>query len=243
MAISPASWEEACSAAGSYDSSVLNRFRLERSLGRKPDGSFLTHSVLGLVLRLLGKSDPLITDFGGATGDLGADLYLTYPRATYTVVENSALVELVGAKLRGVLFSDTLPPSCDVFFSSSTLQYLKDPLSIVRAAAASTQTAIVLVRNCFSDRQRFSVQRSPLFDNGAGPIPAGWQNREISYPHRTLIETDLISLVESYGFVCIANLEEHSGAAMHGTYGRQLVFWRNAPSQSLGQELKKSRAS
>ena len=225
--ISASSWKEACAAAGSYEAEIVNRFRLDRSLGRQPDGSLLRNTVLGLVTSLLQKPDLLVTDLGGGTGDLGADLRLIYPQATYTVVENPTLVGLVRGELRGVLFSATIPPVCDIFFSSSTLQYLDDPEGVLRAGIATARHAVVLVRNCFSDRVRFGVQKSPLFDNGIGPIPRGWKNQEISYPHRTLIEREVIATVEAQGFTCLANLEEHSGAAVLDSYGRQLVFWRS----------------
>ncbi len=208
--ISASSWKEACAAAETYQSETINRFRFDRSFGREPDGSLLKNTVLGLVSRLLGKPDPLITDFGGSTGDLGADLRIVYPQATYTVVENPTLVGLVKGEWRGVSFSTVIPPTCDIFFSSSTLQYLDDPEVILKTGIASARHAVVLVRNCFADCARFGVQKSPLFDNGVGPIPAGWQNREISYPHRTLVEKEVISTAEALGFTCIANLEEHS---------------------------------
>ncbi|HWE72515.1 MAG TPA: hypothetical protein VG328_05090 [Stellaceae bacterium] len=226
--VSASSWKDACEAADSYGAEIINKFRLDRSLGRQSDGSLLKNSVLGLVMSLLNKANPLVTDFGGGTGDLGVDLRAVYPLATYTVVENPTMVELVGNELRGILFSNTIPPVCDIFFSSSTLQYLEDPEYLLKRGISTAHHAVVLVRNCFSDRVRFGVQKSALFDNGIGPIPPGWQNRQISYPHRTLIEKEVISTVESHGFTCVANLEEHSGAAMPGTYGRQLVFWRNS---------------
>jgi hypothetical protein len=77
----------------------------------------------------------------------------------------------------------------------------------------------------FSEVERHIVQRSKLFANGVGPIPDGWQDREIAYPHRTLKESDFLAVAEGHGFSCISRLEENSGA-LSGCYGRQLVFWR-----------------
>jgi hypothetical protein len=66
-----------------------------------------------------------------------------------------------------------------------------------------------------------------LFDNGNGPVPSGSKNEKISYPHRSLNEEQVIAAAAAAGFRCLARLEENSGARP-GTFGRQLVFARNA---------------
>jgi hypothetical protein len=96
----------------------------------------------------------------------------------------------------------------------------------MRQGFTSARRAVVLVRNCFSQHERFSVQRSRLFDNGAGPVPAGWRDAEIIYPHRTVVEAEVIQVAEAAGFSLRSRLEEHSGAILPNSYGCQLVFWR-----------------
>jgi putative methyltransferase (TIGR04325 family) len=197
---------------------------MERSRLRKRDGSLLTGNILGLTARLAGKQDLSITDFGGATGDLGADFLAAFPAGSYTVVENPTLVSLMSNQ-GPVRFATEIPGRCDIFYSSSCLQYLVDPVGVLADGFASAKLAVVLVRNSFSDAERFYVQRSRLFDNGGGPLPEGFENCWISYPHRTLVEQDVAALAASQGFRCIARLEEPK--TFPRSYSKQLVFWRS----------------
>lgn len=219
------SWTEACAGAGSYSAKLVNEFRAKRSAGRTVDGSVLLGTPLGLVARMATSGPGLVvTDFGGATGDLGADFIAAFPGSRYVVVENETMVGLMqGAS--AVEFSTSIPSSCDIFYTSSTLQYLDDPLGVLAAGLDSARQFAVLVRNSFSDTDAYHVQTSPLFNNGSGPIPAGFQNTDITYPHRTVKEGEIMSLAASKGFECIARLEEWSGALM-GSYGKQLIFRR-----------------
>jgi hypothetical protein len=218
------SWEAAGGKAGSYEADLVNRFRVARSLGRAPDGKILRHSILALLIPLLGRDDVAITDLGGATGDLGADVLLAHPEASYVVVENATLVGMMAGR-SAVRFQPELPERCDIFFTSGTLQYLDEPMAVLERGFRSAGALAALVRNSFSDRERFHVQRSRLFANGTGPIPAGFSDRVISYPHRSLVEPEVMQLARDCGFECIAKLEESSGA-LYGQHGRQLVFAR-----------------
>lgn len=218
------SWDAAVAKAGSYEGELVNRFRAERSLGRAPDGKILRHSVLALLIPLLGRDTFAVTDLGGATGDLGADVLLAYPKASYTVVENPTLIGLMAGR-SALAFRPDLPERCDIFFTSGTLQYLDEPMAMLERGFRSAGSLAALVRNSFADRELFHVQRSRLFANGAGPIPAGYADRTISYPHRSLVEAEVMQLARDCGFECIAKLEESSGA-LYGQYGRQLVFAR-----------------
>lgn len=218
------SWEAAGAKAGSYEADLLSRFRVARSEGRTPDGKILRHSILALLIPLLGRDDFAITDLGGATGDLGADVLLAHPKASYTVVETATLAGMMAGR-SAVTFQPELPERCDIFFTSGTLQYLDDPMAMLERGFRSAGALAALVRNSFSDRELFHVQRSRLFDNGAGPLPSGFTDRVISYPHRSLVEPEVMQLARDCGLECIAKLEESSGA-LYGQHGRQLVFAR-----------------
>jgi putative methyltransferase (TIGR04325 family) len=223
------SWQDACERADSYDAAEINRFRVQRGARYEVSGSTLSANLLAIIARLLEKPDLAITDFGGATGELGAEFLRAYPKARYTVVENPALVSMVtSAALRpGLSFVSTIPAGCDVFYSSGTLQYLDDPLGTLAAGLDSARLAVVLRRNNFSDAVRFDIQESRLFDNGAGEIPDGFEDHVITYPRRTLIEAEVRDLALARGFDCIAGLPgEFMG---EGNYDRQLVFIRSQP--------------
>jgi putative methyltransferase (TIGR04325 family) len=213
------SWADAAARARGYDDAGLCRFLVARAALGRADGICLRASVLGLVAKVIGRDDLVVTDFGGGTGGLRQDFLRAYPRSTYTVVEQSALVALMGDG-----FTTAMPPACDVFYSSGTLQYLEDPLAVLAAGAASARLAVVLRKNNFADREMFDIQFSRLFDHGSGPVPESFVDSEITYPRRTLVESEVMAVVEGAGFRCIASLDEAPVAGGH--HGRQLVFLR-----------------
>jgi len=217
-------WREACARADSYDADLVNRFRLERHRIGKVDASVLQGNILGLTALALREEALAITDFGGATGDLGQAFLQAYPLGTYVVVENPTMVGLMQGK-SPVQYTTTIPQRCDIFFTSSTLQYLDDPMKVLEEGFRSAKRAAILVRNSFSETETFRVQRSFLFDNGMGPIPQGYQNVQISYPHRTIRESAVLDLARNAGFQCVSRLEEASGS-LPDSYGKQLVFLR-----------------
>ena len=221
------SWEAAAAAASSYEDSLVNKFRIDRAalrpIANTPDATGL----LGLTIRALGIADATITDFGGAVGELALNLIAAFPAAKYTVVENAKLISLI-QPLSGIEFTTEIPSSCDVFFSSGTLQYLRNPTAVLEKGFASARHAVVLARNSFSDKKLYRVHKARLFRNGSGPIPPGYQNVVVSYPHQTICERDVQMHAEREGFQCIAALEEHSGVLPYRgqVYGRQLVYLR-----------------
>jgi putative methyltransferase (TIGR04325 family) len=217
-------WREACAQAGSYNAELVNRFRSERHALNTVDTAILQGNVLGLVVLALRKEPLAITDFGGATGDLGRAFLHAYPSSRYVVVENLTMVGLMREKTP-VQYTTTMPEQCDLFFTSSTLQYLDDPMKVLEDGLRSANLAAVLTRNSFSETETFRVQRSHLFDNGMGPIPHGYQNIDISYPHRTIRESAVLDLARAMGFRCVSRLEETSGS-LTDSYGKQLVFLR-----------------
>jgi putative methyltransferase (TIGR04325 family) len=199
-------WKAASNASPSYDNEELNAFKVARSVQRPIDGSILASSVLPLVAKTL-KPELAITDFGGSTGDLGLDFLAAFPSSSYTVVETPTMVALMSGR-SAVTFVTSPPHECDVFFSSGTLQYLPHPMEVLALAFAAAKSAVVLTRNSFCDEDIFRVQRSKLFDNGSGPIPKGYRNITISYPHRTINERVVRELAKDRGFRCVSSVEE-----------------------------------
>jgi putative methyltransferase (TIGR04325 family) len=241
---SAASWDEACERVeGGYHTPGLTRFRVARARLHVPDGSLLLSNVLSLAARLVGRPDMAVTDFGGSTGEMGADFLIVWPAATYCVVENPRLVAGMHreAMRQGVLFSTEMPAQCDIFYCSGALQYLAEPLEIWNRGLMSARHCAVLRRNYFADEEEFDIQTSRLFHNGHGPVPDGFDDFQLAYPRRTLIETQLHALARHHGFTCIANLDDPEDADP-GRYSRQLVFWRDAvssppPRRELGMRL------
>jgi putative methyltransferase (TIGR04325 family) len=221
------SWEAAVAASDGYQDETLSSFKVARSALRRADGSLLATNMLYLTALAAGKPDLAITDFGGSTGDLGADFLNVFPQATYTVVENPTMVRMMQGRSK-VQFSATVPARCDIFFSSGTLQYLEDPFDALERGFASAGHAAILARNSFCDVDLIRVQRTRLFNNGVGAIPDGYSNIGISYPHRTLREATIMEMAESHQLKCVARIEDASGVLSYRgmVYGQQLVFMR-----------------
>jgi putative methyltransferase (TIGR04325 family) len=221
------SWQAAVAASKGYEDETLSSFKVKRAAQRKPDGSLLATNMLQLTALAIGKSDVAVTDLGGSTGDLGRDFLNSFPEATYTVVENPTIVRMMQDH-GSVRFSEVVPAACDIFFTSGTLQYLEDPISIMNQGFASARFAAILARNSFCDVELFRVQRSKLFDNGTGDIPDGYKNLNISYPHRTIKEAAVREIAEKQGLRCIARIEDSSGVIPYRgmVYGQQMVFLR-----------------
>jgi putative methyltransferase (TIGR04325 family) len=217
-------WSQACAHADSYNADLVNRFRSQRHNPNAVNAGAMRGNVLSLVLLALQDQSLAITDYGGATGDIGQAFLHAYPSGRYTIVENPTMVSLMEGKTQ-VEYTTEMPKQCDVFFTSSTLQYLDDPMKVLESGLRSARLAAILTRNSFSETETFRVQKSNLFDNGMGPIPPGYENIQISYPHRTIRESAVLDLADKLGFRCVSRLEETSGAQSE-SYGKQLVFLR-----------------
>jgi putative methyltransferase (TIGR04325 family) len=216
--------EAAALAAGNYDDSILNRFRAERAKTAPPTP--LQDNALIWLVRIL--PGPLsVVDFGGATGGLGLALREHVPDLKFTIVETPALVALM-QETDGVVFTTSMPATCDVFYSSGTLQYVPDPYAVVEHAFAAARHAVVLKRNYFSERPIIRIHYSRLFENGAGPIPDGYQDVIVSYPCVTVQESHVNEIATRHGFMLFARTPEFDGVTIpdEGAYGAQLVFLR-----------------
>jgi putative methyltransferase (TIGR04325 family) len=223
-------WESAAASAGAYDDDLVNRFRVERAEINRKSGRFvsLEGNALSWITALLPAGHLSVTDFGGATGEYGQALQRLRSDIDYIVVENPTLVALC-ASIHSIRFTTKIPSECDVFFTSSTLQYIKDPYGALAVGFQSARRAVILVRNNFSERETFRVQQSPLFNNGSGDIPAGFSNRTITYPLRTISESRVNSIAADKGFKMIARILENSEVLTceDNVYGAQLVFLRS----------------
>lgn len=222
-----ASWHEANAASGSYDDAVVNEFRVARALGYRSDGTLLPSNLLHLTALGLKKPDVSVVDFGGATGELGTDFQSVFPGSSFTVVENPTLVALMRDK-SPIQYVSEIPANCDIFFSSGTLQYVEKPFEYLAAGLSSAAYAVILTRNSFCNEKIYRSQTSRLFDNGAGPIPANFTDRDITYPHQTIDEREVMKIAEQKGFRLVARADESSGVHPYRgmVYGKELVFVR-----------------
>lgn len=246
---SPAPWErpfgsfaEAAQACGaSYADADLTRFRLLRGQGMVQELSRTAPSIPCWYLVLAAAAahardrkggPPAILDFGGAVGE-GA-LYLRHLLGghDYRVVENSALAAALAADpaFGHARFESSLGSEpCGVFFSSGALQYVAEPYEVLAAAFRLATCHVVLTRNLFSrGGELAAVQRSRLHDNGAGPLPAGFPDRDVLYPVRSLDWDRVAALATEAGWeVFFENSDPDVPDWGEGRlFGKNLVFAR-----------------
>lgn len=219
-------WAGARHAAGRYDNEMLTRFRIARDQA-PVEPIAADHPLSVAISRLSGVVR--ITDLGGDTGRLAREVRLRFPNAQITVVEHPGMVAACRPE-EGVRWATAIPPSCDVFFTSGTLQYLDAPYGALKQGCRSAAHGVVLMRNSFANRTLVRVQRCRLFDNGSGPIPAGFDDISMSYPHRTIKERRVLSIAAVDGFRLQQTAAGGSGVLPYGreVYGKDLFFWRHA---------------
>lgn len=223
------SWGSATRAAGAeYAEGDLTAFRVARS-----------RQIVGNEESFAKPSDELLlafdapcgrfVDFGGSAGEMCAVLQRRFVAWSFAVVETKAMADAAQSIRPSISYSDQLPTAFDVFYSSGTLQYLADPYPLWRDALARTERYAFLARNAFSEQKTFSVQSSRLFDNGAGPIPEGFSDTVIRYPHRTVSERRLIKTAREAGFELVKRVADQNGGLIKGArnmYGADLLFKR-----------------
>ncbi|MBY3583803.1 hypothetical protein HJA77_21875 [Rhizobium bangladeshense] len=222
------SWSKAEATAPAYGDKHLTAFRIARSrhiIGQ--EGSYVQPAAE--FLTTLDSPAGRLVDFGGSAGEMCIVLRKQFPAWSFTVVETKSMADAAQALRPEISFSDQLPPEFDVFYSSGTLQYLSDPETLWREALSRTTRCAYLARNSFSNRKLFTVQSSWLFDNGAGPVPDGFDNVEIRYPHQTISEASLTGIADEMGFDLAARFEGRN-TGVTGTradvYGADLLFKR-----------------
>jgi hypothetical protein len=98
-----------------------------------------------------------------------------------------------------------------------------------RDALSRTAQVAFLARNAFSLQPIYTVQKSRLFNNGAGAIPDGFADGWGQCPHQTISEQIICEMAEAQGFK-LHNREagRNSGAITPGSYGTDLLFTRGA---------------
>jgi putative methyltransferase (TIGR04325 family) len=215
---------------------VLNRFRIARDELNRKNGRVISlegNALLWVCSLLTGPI--VVTDFGGATGEFGEALQSSRREVAYTVVENAALVAAMRDNSPSIRFSTEIPSECDVFFTSSSLQYVEDPYGVLAIGFKSARQAVILVRNNFSQRNVIRIQASPLFNNGGGAIPAGFKNSKFTYPVRTINEQKVREIAAASGFRLVARVAEQAEgiAFLDEGHSAQLVFLKAGQFEML----------
>jgi putative methyltransferase (TIGR04325 family) len=221
------SWGAACQAAkATYEADYVTAFRIERSrgiLGKEEEYLRPSQELMSI------ERNGVFVDFGGSAGELLAVLQRRSTAASFVVVETPVMVKAAAALRPLITFSCELPDHIDVFHSSGTFQYLEDPYALWEQALRKTTGYAFLARNTFSEDEQFRVQHSMLFSNGAGPIPQGFKDGVVRYPHRTVSERRIIEAAAEAGFGLVKRISDRNAGQVQGAkdmYGADLLFKR-----------------
>lgn len=121
----------------------------------------------------------------------------------------------------------------DSVFTSGTIQCVDDPYKMVEAIVRTNANYIMFARGAFvhGGTDLIVNHKSMLSWNGKGPLPAGFQDREVAYPYTFVALDKFTPLLSSYDL--ILTLEDTSG----------MFPVNNAPTIGLGLLYKRKDAN
>lgn len=158
--------------------------------------SFLL-SVIQKILLEKKESALNIVDLGGACGAHYFEIKRLIPariKLNWFIIETEEMVRAAheiekaneGLYFRSDLKQLDIKPH--LIHSSSTLQYIGKPYSMIEQLKSMETEYLFFNRMMFnlSETDLITIQQSQMADNGPGPMPAGFQNKLIRYPHTNL---------------------------------------------------------
>lgn len=192
---------------------VLRKNEIYRSL---PLSSQLLNSDSMRILMAIGlargENKINVIDFGGGGGNHLTIANIGFANAVsinWNIIETPRFVEK--ARLKRVdnlnyyvelkAATEALA-EIDLLLTSSALQYCPDPIEMLEQLTKTGARYLYLTRTPFNsgDETIYSTQSSYLSSNGPGPLPAGFEDRKISYPigyaSRTEVEKVLMARYE-----------------------------------------------
>lgn len=230
------SFEEALSKSifGNYQNEELVDVIIQKNLNFMSSIDKSIQLELGSLRTLLatgsiGSSEHLkILDFGGGGGYhffLANKVLGSRQRFTWNVVETPKMVEKARKKVfvEHLFFDKSISGAkkrlgvIDLVFTSSALQYCPDPLDYLRKLCDLDAKFVFITRTPFvnGDDDIITIQASRISDNGPGKLPAGFKDRNITYPI-TYISRQTAEAVIRSKYEIIYELEEGKGAFSFG---------------------------
>ena len=166
--------------------------------------------VINLFLTKFEGKTPSFIDFGGACGEsiiLLKKLFGDEIQKKSWIIESPQIVK-ESKKWKfteNINFSSQLidvisENKIDIFFTSGTIQSIKNPYEIISNVARSNIPFIALTRNNFAENEIISAQISRLSDNGIGSHLEKYKDELIYYPNTTIIKKTIIDLFKENGY-------------------------------------------
>lgn len=203
------SFAEALRASGpGYADDDLVRTVLEKTLIARKNMPDFDPSNVGICIGLLYAAlqfphRPLrILDIGGAFGIHGRMCQAKFSQLPqrWALVESPAFAACgAAAEDESLRIFSTINSAInwlggiDILYSSSAVPYFHDPIGLLREAAATGAPIQLWQRFPIAKQtEAIIVQVSRLADNGIGPLPPGFADREIHYPCTYLTESSFL---------------------------------------------------
>ena len=201
-----------------YENINLSKYRFEKTnnflnnnenILKAPFASLLMFVINLFLTKFEGKT-PSFIDFGGACGEsiiLLKKLFGDEIQKKSWIIESPQIVK-ESKKWKfteNINFSSQLidvisENKIDIFFTSGTIQSIKNPYEIISNVARSNIPFIALTRNNFAENEKISAQISRLSDNGIGSHLEKYKDELIYYPNTTIIKKTIIDLFKENGY-------------------------------------------
>jgi len=177
-----------------------------------------------------------VLDFGGGGGyhyTLAriASRQTPSSRLTWGVVETPEMVAAAKPLENDELsFFDSIESAAlklgkvDLIFTSGALGYSGEPLETLRRLLSVGAKKLFITRTCLnhSGERIVKIQRSLLSQNGPGPLPAGFEDREVFYPIVCESLVNVENLISTHGYsIAFRMIEE---PAVKGKDGPLYMF-------------------
>tara|TARA_Y100000991_G_scaffold118716_1_gene89607 strand:+ start:367 stop:1164 length:798 start_codon:yes stop_codon:yes gene_type:complete len=223
-----ASYEEALrfcekKTKGAYESEILSEYRFRTTkIFLENESNILAHPSMPLLMFALNyylrkekSKTPGIIDFGGACGVSLIFLHKIFSDEIYEkswIIESPQIVKesknwefAKNIKFASNLNEIISKNNIDIFFTSSCIQYLKNPFEILTQVAESNISLVVLTRNHFSSKNKIRAQISFLSENGGGSHLKEYKDNLIYYPNTSIDKRKVIDLFVKNGYSILIN--------------------------------------
>ena len=208
---------------GAYESVILSNYRFRKTNNFLNSGGNLLAApsmpllmfAINYYLKKANKITPELIDFGGACGESLIFLHKIFSDEIYErswIIESPQIVKesknwefakniKFTSNLNEIISKNTI----DIFFTSSCIQYLKNPLEILSQVAESNISLVVLTRNHFSSKNEIRAQISYLSENGIGSHLNEYKDNLIYYPNTSIDPKKVIDIFVKNGYSILIN--------------------------------------
>ena len=164
-----------------------------------------------------------VLDFGGACGAHYFETRKFFGNSfkfKWFVIETPEIVnaakerKLENEELFFVENIEKIDSIIDLVHSSGTLQYVPDWIEYLDRLIEKQAKFVLFNRMMFNEHDRtfFTIQKSRLSDNGPGPMPKKYEDKDIFYPHATISYKKFHKRIFEKKYTLEWYFEENSGS-------------------------------